>query len=97
MKAGYDLHHNDNISYEYPGNYISTTYLLYPLIWCKNTERNISKVFSLIPLVIVPAMPGVFSTEMYADQADQIISSHNSSTPLFLMVAFQVSKISEPG
>ena len=34
---------------------------------------------------------------MYADRADQIISSHNSSTPLFLMVAFQVSKVSEPG
>ena len=27
---------------------------------------------------------------MYADRADEIISSHNSSKPLFLMVAFQV-------
>ena len=25
MKAGYDLHHNDNISYEYPGKDIFTT------------------------------------------------------------------------
>ena len=32
----------------------------------------------------------MFSTEMYADRADEIISSHNSSKPLFLMVAFQV-------
>jgi len=50
VKAGYDLHYNDNITHEYPG---------------------------------------VFSTEMYADRADEIISSHNSSKPLFLMVAFQ--------
>ena len=27
---------------------------------------------------------------MYADRADEIISNHNSSKPLFLMVAFQV-------
>ena len=34
---------------------------------------------------------------MYADRADEIISSHNSSKPLFLMVAFQVGFGSQNG
>ena len=39
---------------------------------------------------------GVFSPEMYAEEAETVIASHNSSSPLFLMVAFQVSPLS-PG
>ena len=32
---------------------------------------------------------GLFSTEMYSIEAEQIISSHDKSVPLFLMVSFQ--------